>query len=52
MPVVLGCVLTFLSWEHMSLLWTDPMGLKMLAAAIVLQVTGSLIIRKLVDVEY
>ena len=52
LPVVLGCVLTFLSWEHMSLLWTDPMGLKMLAAAIVLQVTGSLIIRKLVDVEY
>ena len=36
----------------MSLLWTDPIGIKMMVGAIVLQVVGYVIIRKLVDVEY
>jgi tight adherence protein B len=52
LPVALGIVLTMLSPQHMSLLWTDPAGIKMLSGAIVLQIIGSLIIRKLVDVEY
>jgi tight adherence protein B len=52
LPVALGVVLTLLSPAHMSLLWTDPIGIKMLTTAIVLQVVGSLIIRRLVDVEY
>jgi tight adherence protein B len=52
LPVALGVVLTMLSPDHMSLLWTDPIGIKMLTTAIVLQVVGSLIIRRLVDVEY
>jgi tight adherence protein B len=52
LPVALGVVLTMLSPDHMSLLWTDPIGIKMLTTDIVLQVVGSLIIRRLVDVEY
>jgi tight adherence protein B len=52
LPPCLGAVLTFLSPSHMSLLWTDPIGIKMLVVAITLQVIGTLIIRKLVDVEY
>jgi Flp pilus assembly protein TadB len=36
----------------MSLLWTDPTGIKMVVVALILQVVGTLIIRKLVDVEY
>jgi tight adherence protein B len=52
LPPTLGIVLTMLSPEHMSLLWTDPTGIRMVAVALVLQVIGTLVIRKLVDVEY
>jgi tight adherence protein B len=52
LPPSLGVVLTLLSPEHMSLLWTDPTGIKMTVVALVLQIVGTLIIRKLVDVEY
>jgi len=36
----------------MSLLWTDPTGIKMVVVALVLQIVGTLVIRKLVNVEY
>ena len=52
LPPTLAVVLTMLSPAHMSELWTDPTGIKMVGVAIVLQVLGSLIVRKLVDVEY
>jgi len=52
LPPCLGVVLSLLSPGHMSLLWTDPTGLKMVAVALVLQVVGTLVIRRLVDVEY
>ena len=52
LPPSLGVVLTLLSPEHMGLLWTDPIGIKMMVVAIVLQVVGTLLIRKLVNVEY
>ena len=34
--------LTLLSPEHMSLLWTDPTGIKMVVVALILQVVGTL----------
>jgi tight adherence protein B len=52
LPPSLGVALTLLSPDHMSLLWTDPIGIKMVVVAIVLQVIGTLAIRKLVDIEY
>jgi tight adherence protein B len=52
LPPSLGVALTLLSPKHMSLLWTDPIGIKMIVVAIILQVVGTLVIRKLVDVEY
>jgi tight adherence protein B len=52
LPVALALVLTLLSPQHMSVLWTDPTGIRMVTVAVILQVVGSLIIRKLVDVEY
>lgn len=52
LPPVLAIVLTILSPAHMSELWTDPMGIKMVTAALIGQIVGSLIIRKLVDIEY
>jgi tight adherence protein B len=52
LPPSLGVVLTMLAPKHMSLLWTDPTGIKMVVVALILQVIGTLVIRKLVDVEY
>ena len=52
LPPSLGAVLTVLAPAHMRLLWTHETGIKMVVVALVLQVVGTLIIRKLVDVEY
>jgi tight adherence protein B len=52
MPPSLGVVLTLLAPTHMSLLWTHETGIRMVVVALILQVVGTLIIRKLVDVEY
>ncbi len=50
-PVVAG-ILFILSPSHIRLLIDDPLGLYMVTGAIVLQVVGVLIIRRIVDVEY
>ena len=52
LPPGLGVALTILSPQNMSVLWTDPLGIKFLIGALILQVIGTLIIRKLVDIEY
>lgn len=52
LPPSLGAVLTLLAPGHMSLLWTHPTGIRMVVVALILQVVGTLVIRKLVDVEY
>ncbi len=52
MPPSLAGILCIVSPEHMKLLITDPLGLKMIAAALVLQVLGTVVIRKLVNVPY
>jgi Flp pilus assembly protein TadB len=38
--------------EHLATLLGDPLGHKMIYTAIFLQVSGTLVIRKLVDIEY
>jgi tight adherence protein B len=51
-PPVLAFVMYLVSPENMRVLWHDPLGTKMIAAAIVLQISGAAIIRKLVQIEY
>ena len=52
LPPSLAGVLCFVSPGHMKTLITDPLGIQMLVVAGVLQVSGTLIIRKLVNVRY
>lgn len=52
LPVVLALVLSVISPEYMSPMITDPLGIKMLAVGGSMQVIGSLIIRKLVNIRY
>ena len=53
LPPSLALVFVVISPEHIATLLNDPLGVQMLmAAAIVLQVIGALIIRKIVNIEY
>jgi Flp pilus assembly protein TadB len=49
---VLAVFLLISNPAQFSVLITDPLGIRMLEGAVLLQVTGVLIVRKLVDIEY
>jgi tight adherence protein B len=52
LPPSLAVAMFIATPSHMMLLVTDPMGNYMVFAAIFMQIAGTLIIRKLVDIEY
>jgi tight adherence protein B len=51
-PPVLAVALLFITPQHMRLLIDDPLGPPMIIGAVVLQILGTLIIRKIVNIEY
>lgn len=51
LPVVLFLAVYQLNPGYISILFTDPMGKKMLAVAIFMQVLGALVIRKIVNIK-
>jgi tight adherence protein B len=51
-PPALAVVLMFLMPGHLSKLVNDPIGVGLVVAALVLQTLGTLVIRKLVNIEY
>jgi tight adherence protein B len=51
LPLVLGIGLYLLNPDTMSLLWTRPIGVKLLYTAAVMTITGALIIRKIVRMD-
>jgi len=52
MPPVLAIILSVVSPEHMKPMITDPLGIQMIVIGGSMQVIGSLIIRKLVNIRY
>ncbi len=52
MPPALAAAMMVVSPEHMKMLINDPLGVQMIIGALALQVMGTLIIRKLVDIPY
>jgi len=52
LPPALAAVFFVVSPNHIWLLVNDQLGVRMIIAAVVLQVVGTLIIRKIVNVEY
>lgn len=52
LPPVLGLVLFAINEETRTLMFNDPLGQQMMIAAVTLQVIGTLIMRKIVNVEY
>jgi tight adherence protein B len=51
MPVALGVLFYMMSPEQMRIMWTDPLGIKLLWGGIGLQVLGAVLIRKIVDID-
>ena len=51
LPVVLGIALYLVNPKTMSVLWTRPVGVKLLYVAAGMTITGALIIRKIVNME-
>lgn len=52
LPPSLAAAISFLSPEHFGMMLSEPFGIQMIVGAIVLQVAGALIIRKIVNIEY
>jgi tight adherence protein B len=51
LPLVLGIALYLVNPATMSILWTRPIGLKLLYTAAAMTITGGLIIRQIVNME-
>ncbi len=51
LPVILGFGLYMVNPEHMSVLWQDKLGLKLIYAAVIMTLIGALIIRKIVNIR-
>ncbi len=52
LPPVSALAMLVIAPEHMKILWTDPLGIRLILMAIVLQIIGAFAIRKIVDIEY
>jgi tight adherence protein B len=52
MPPILAGVMTIVAPEHMRGFVNDPLGVRMIIAALFLQVIGTLAIRRIVNVEF
>jgi len=52
LPPFVGLAQMVIAPDNFKVLFTDPMGIKMLVAALVLQGIGMLVIRKIVNTEY
>jgi tight adherence protein B len=51
LPIFVALMVTFMNPEYMSVLWKDPRGHYLIAAALFLQITGMLIIRKILNIK-
>ena len=51
LPVFVAIAVTMMNPEYMSVLWSDPRGHYLIAAAIIMQITGMFIVRKILDIK-
>jgi tight adherence protein B len=51
LPIALFVYIFFINHEYLTLLWTDEIGQYMLAGAIMLQILGAFVIKKIVTIE-
>ncbi|HBV98140.1 MAG: secretion system protein [Peptococcaceae bacterium BICA1-7] len=51
LPVVLAGVMSLISPDYLGVLFTSPLGLAMLIGAVILELIGILLIRKIIDIK-
>jgi len=51
LPIFIALAVTVMNPDYMSVLWSDPRGHRLLAVAIALQITGMLVIRKILRIK-
>jgi len=51
LPIFIAMAVTFLNPDYMSVLWKDPRGHYLIAAALFMQITGMLIVRKILKIQ-
>lgn len=51
LPIFVALVITAMNPEYMSVLWVDPRGHYLIGAALILQITGMLIVRKILRIK-
>jgi tight adherence protein B len=51
LPIFVACAVTVMNPDYMSVLWKDPRGHYLIAAAMTLQITGMLIVRKILKIQ-
>jgi tight adherence protein B len=51
LPIGVALVITVMNPEYMSVLWKDSRGHYLIAAALFMQVTGMLIVRKILHIK-
>ena len=52
LPPALAGILFLLSPDFMRILWEDPLGIQLIIIALTLQIVGTIIITRLVKIEY
>lgn len=51
LPIFVAIAVTVMNPDYMSVLWRDPRGHYLIAAALLLQITGMLIVRKILQIK-
>lgn len=51
LPIFVAMAVTIMNPDYMSVLWTDPRGHYLIAAAMTMQITGMLIVRKILKIK-
>jgi tight adherence protein B len=51
LPIFVAMAVTFLNPDYMSVLWKDPRGHWLIAAAVIMQISGMLVVRKILDIK-
>ena len=51
LPIAVSLVITLMNPEYMSILWKDPRGHVLIAIALFMQITGMLIVKKILNIK-
>ncbi len=51
LPFLIGVAIAFLNPDYLSVLWTDPRGHRLIYIALGMQITGMLIVRKIINIK-